>query len=104
MVLVMDRKRSRELSSPTGVSPRQIVKRTYKQRRGEQVKGKKKLSLSFSREVADNYLSESGLPPKIKLLWTTYCSLVLEVLGQILLMRIIGYLLPYLCISSVVSL
>lgn len=40
----MERKRCRELSSPTGITPRQVVKRTYEQKRGEQVKSKKKLS------------------------------------------------------------
>ena len=43
----MERKRCRELSSPTGASPRQIDKRAYK------VKGKKKLV--FSSEVTDHY-------------------------------------------------
>ena len=39
-----ERKRSRCLSSPTGVTPKQKAKHQYVQRQGEQTKGKKRLS------------------------------------------------------------
>ena len=58
----MDKKRSRELSSPTGISPRQVVKRAYHLGRGDQVKGRRRLTYSSEAVYRD--------PPKPAGRWT----------------------------------
>lgn len=52
---VEERKRSRYLSSPTGVTPKQNEKC---QRSGEQVKGRKRLDLAFS-DVASTSINDN---------------------------------------------
>ena len=56
----MDKKHSRELSSPTGISPRQVVKRAHDL--GDQVKGRRKLTYSTEPLYCD--------PPKPAGKWT----------------------------------